>query len=278
MKLSLKKLRVSLFLVAVIAVFCGSQSFAADSSSQRTETVKVSGTCNYDYAYEVLDLVNKERASEGLSSLKMDKDLLEAAMQRAAEISIYFSHTRPSGDSCFTVSSKVTRENVAAGQATPSSVVNDWMSDSGHRAPIMSSSNQSIGIGCFTQGGIVYWVQDFGTSSADTVSKPSNAKKTFSVTLDPDMFSLRLSNEYGGELPIGKSSDLIVSILNSAMGTYTQLEPSSFTFSSSKTSVLSINSSGVMKGLKLGIHYHGQKQERLFVLFRQSGSDKRSFH
>ena len=53
----------------------------------------------YGQAYEVLDLVNAERAKEGLSPLAMDRGLLEAAMQRAVEISYYFSHERPDGTS-----------------------------------------------------------------------------------------------------------------------------------------------------------------------------------
>ena len=60
----------------------------------------------YGQAYEVLDLVNAERAKEGLSPLAMDRGLLEAAMQRAVEISYYFSHERPDGTDCWTASPK----------------------------------------------------------------------------------------------------------------------------------------------------------------------------
>lgn len=41
-------------------------------------TIKVSK--NYEYAYEVLKLVNQERNNVGLPALTMDKDLLDAAM------------------------------------------------------------------------------------------------------------------------------------------------------------------------------------------------------
>ena len=49
---------------------------------QAENTQGVTGTCEYDKAYEVLKLVNKERKSRGLNELTMDKDLLEAAMLR----------------------------------------------------------------------------------------------------------------------------------------------------------------------------------------------------
>jgi hypothetical protein len=40
--------------------------------------ITVEGQYNYDYAYEVLDLVNKERIKSGLLELKMDEDLLNS--------------------------------------------------------------------------------------------------------------------------------------------------------------------------------------------------------
>ena len=48
--------------------------------------IKYKGTDKYSEAYKVLKIVNKERKSKGLSELKMDKDLLDVAMQRAAEV------------------------------------------------------------------------------------------------------------------------------------------------------------------------------------------------
>mgnify|MGYP000526781366 CR=1 FL=1 len=72
--------------------------------------IKYKGTDKYSEAYKVLKIVNKERKSKGLSELKMDKDLLDAAMQRAAEVALYFSHTRPDGSSCFSATDKMKRK------------------------------------------------------------------------------------------------------------------------------------------------------------------------
>ena len=36
----------------------------------------------------------------GLSPLMMDKELMNMAVQRAAEIAVYYSHTRPNGEDC----------------------------------------------------------------------------------------------------------------------------------------------------------------------------------
>ena len=60
------------------------------------------GIRRYDYAYEVLNLVNQERAKSNLQPVTMDKNLLECAMTRAQELTLYASHNRPNGASCMT--------------------------------------------------------------------------------------------------------------------------------------------------------------------------------
>ena len=54
----------------------------------------------YKEAFQVLDLVNQEHRKQGLSDIKMDQRLLKAEMLRAAETSIYYSHTRPTVQDC----------------------------------------------------------------------------------------------------------------------------------------------------------------------------------
>lgn len=141
----------------------------------------VTGTCNYEAAFEVLEIVNKERAAAGLSPLTMDKELLEAAMLRAAETSILFSHTRPDGTSCFTASSKMGGENIAWGYASAESVMNGWMNSQGHKGNILGSGYTSIGIGCFDG---IFWVQCFGRGD-DVVAATEQAdtSRTFSINM-----------------------------------------------------------------------------------------------
>ena len=65
------------------------------------EKITISGTRDYKKAFEVLSIVNKKRAENGLSALTMDSSLLETAMIRAGEQEVLFSHTRPDGAGCF---------------------------------------------------------------------------------------------------------------------------------------------------------------------------------
>lgn len=135
-----------------------------------TQTVSLplqSAQPNSSYAAQVVSLVNAERARHGLSALTVSTTVQQAAQTRAGELQTSFSHTRPSGASCFTalteagVSYARAGENIAYGQSTPEAVVQSWMSSSGHRANILSSSFTTIGIGCTVVNGTAYWAQLF---------------------------------------------------------------------------------------------------------------------
>lgn len=119
------------------------------------------------YTQQVTDLVNAERSKAGLPALTMTAELNTAALTRAKETTISFSHTRPNGSSFSSVltengiSYQSTGENIAWGQKTPEEVVNAWMNSEGHKANILNSSFTSIGVGCYENNGILYWVQLF---------------------------------------------------------------------------------------------------------------------
>lgn len=113
-------------------------------------------------AAQVIAEVNAERAQRGLTLLSEDSDLTAAACIRAREIASVFSHTRPDGSSCFTVSEKAYGENIAKGYGTVDKVMAAWMSSEGHRANILRASYGSIGVCCLQIDGVYYWVQLFG--------------------------------------------------------------------------------------------------------------------
>ena len=161
------------------------------------DDVTVSGTERYDYAYQVLRLVNEQRQANGLNPLYMDESLLNSAMVRAAETVILFAHTRPDGASCFSINDQMTAENIAYGQGSPSSVMNSWMNSDGHRANILSDTATSIGIGCFEYGGRTYWVQCFGQNNiSQNAVQPSDRQRTRTVSIAAETFSEAI-NGYG---------------------------------------------------------------------------------
>ena len=118
---------------------------------------------------EVLDLVNAERISRGLSALELDDAMCKAAQLRAEEITESFSHTRPNGTKCFTALNEAgiyynsCGENIAEGYSTAADVMAGWMNSDGHRANILGRSFKKIGIGvAITSSGYkYYWTQMF---------------------------------------------------------------------------------------------------------------------
>ena len=124
-----------------------------------------SGVRNYEK--EVIRLVNQIRAERGLGTLTEDWELSRVARIKSHDMkdNNYFSHTSPVYGSpfqmmkSFGISYKSAAENIARGQATPQAVVNAWMNSSGHRANILNSSYNKIGVGYVENG--KYWTQMF---------------------------------------------------------------------------------------------------------------------
>lgn len=122
----------------------------------------------FSYTQQVVNIVNEERAKEGLPALTIQNDLTLAAEVRARELEQLFAHTRPDGRNCFTVLDDIgipyssVGENIAYGYTTPSNVMEGWMSSSGHRANIMNAGYKKIGVGFWQdECGRQYWVQIF---------------------------------------------------------------------------------------------------------------------
>lgn len=122
------------------------------------------------YAQQVASLVNEERSKAGLSSLTMNASLSRVAQAKAEDMrdKNYFSHTSPTYGSPFDmmkqfgISYSAAGENIAKGQRSPESVMTAWMNSQGHRANILNSSYEQIGVGyCTDANGNTYWVQMF---------------------------------------------------------------------------------------------------------------------
>ena len=184
-----------------------------------------------------------------------DKDLLDAAMQRAAEVALYFSHTRPDGSSCFSATDKMEAENIAGGQSSAAAVMTSWMNSAGHRANILTSYFKTIGIGCFTQGGTVFWVQCFGTDTPATISQPADKNVVVTVTVDGDFLSktkLTLdSSSYN--LKVGNKKTVKLYVQNPEWASQNVLlDNRNFTFKSYNTKKATISATGKINAKTVG--------------------------
>lgn len=139
---------------------------------QPTSQPQPSGSASYnkEFADKVIELVNAARAKEGLSPLTKDTTLTNLSNIRSKETATLFSHQRPDGTSWSmvlkqnNVSYTSAAENIAAGQNTPEAVVKEWMNSPSHRASIMNSKYNKIGVSCYVDQNApyrYYWEQLF---------------------------------------------------------------------------------------------------------------------
>ena len=181
-----KKLAAVLLAVTLLVTMMPAAAFGATysvfGSGTSTVPVYIEAARADNYAVQILDLVNEQRAAAGLRPLAMDSELQDAAIIRAVESITYFSHTRPDGSSCITVSNALAGENIAVGFGDPALVVEGWMNSSGHRANILNSSYGCVGIACVYYEGNWYWAQSFGRSAGD--GKLSEASAMISQTVN----------------------------------------------------------------------------------------------
>lgn len=227
----------------------------AASAAVKNQVIRVSGKRDYTMAYDVLKSVNKERKKAGLNSLKMDKSLLETAMKRAAECSVNFSHTRPDGSMCFTLNDKMMAENIAVGQNSVDSVMNTWMNSKGHADNILSANAKSVGIGCYLQDGIYYWVQCFGYNNiSKSYSKPKNKNVAdkISITADSDKYKFRIELR-DTAIKKNKTATAKLVLINPGFSFSTpKIGNSVITWKSSNTKVATVSSNGKIKGRSKG--------------------------
>ena len=205
-----KHTAVLLLVILFVATMIKSESLYA---AEDTVTINVTGTYGQSEARKMLDLINTFRTSGEanykdkdnstliqcgeLNELTYDYELEAIAMQRAMEIAIYNSHTRPNGESCYTLNTvgQAKAENIAAGYRTYEEVFIGWREDNedyegqGHRRNMLSDKYTAIGIGHVVYNGTHYWVQEFSSDIQDSTEKtPVNEERTLPI----DILSLNI--------------------------------------------------------------------------------------
>ncbi|MBQ6440673.1 MAG: CAP domain-containing protein [Mogibacterium sp.] len=137
-------------------------------------------------------------------------------MQRAAEIALLYSHTRPSGEASFTAFSEVEGagepggENIAAAYGYSAEEMLDawWEEDEdysgqGHRRNILNSDNRYVGIGHVNVGGTDFWVQEFSsTGGSAKATEANNSPTVFTITAKGEDIYLDNMNSYVSSIDI----------------------------------------------------------------------------
>jgi len=120
---------------------------------------------------KVVSLVNAARQKAGCGDLRNDPRLRKAAYLHSRDMGLhhYFSHNSQNGDTPWdriraAGYTHPSAENIAAGQDSPTSVMDAWLNSEGHRANILNCDYKAIGVGLWNGGDTPVWTQDFGSA------------------------------------------------------------------------------------------------------------------
>lgn len=119
---------------------------------------------------EVIRLVNAERAKAGRAALTENNEISNVARTKSQDFinNNYFAHNSPTYGTpfdmlkSFGITFTAAAENIASGQRTAAEVMNTWMNSSGHKANILNSTYNQIGVGVARDNkGNLFWTQMF---------------------------------------------------------------------------------------------------------------------
>ncbi|KAH7463897.1 hypothetical protein PRIC2_005993 [Phytophthora ramorum] len=145
-------------------------------------------TAYNDYASSMLAAVNKQRATQGLSALCLNKKLHTAAQRHSDDMAAkdYMAHDGSDGS---TMSERITQagydwsavaENVAAGQVDVDAVMVAWINSPEHLENIMGDYTMFGSAYAFNKEGTYqhYWTQDFGSGDAEECEGATSSGST----------------------------------------------------------------------------------------------------
>ena len=159
------KMRSFLILLMTLTLLCQSV-YGFQVPTERLETEEIE--------QELHDLINRERAKQGITLLQISKSLIPIARSHSQDMAVQSELTHNSRDGK-TYSQRLqeaglffkgTGENIAFSQSfLPEAIHNSFMRSKGHRENILDPRFDTIGIGVFYNEGEGYYVtQDFLTS------------------------------------------------------------------------------------------------------------------
>lgn len=148
-------------------------------------------------AENIVNLVNKERSAYGLSALKVNQELENAAVEKSKDMLFrnYFDHYAFGQTPWMFIiragyNYSIAGENLAKGFSTSEGVVNAWMNSASHRENILNPQYQEIGVGVvkgsFSEGGELVDT----TMTTELLAKPKSGLATFLERIANSIFSI----------------------------------------------------------------------------------------
>jgi uncharacterized protein YkwD len=146
--------------------------------SATTATTAATAQAAPSLATQILGMVNQERRAAGLRPVRLNPLLNASAQAHSQDMAVndFFGHQGSNGSK---IADRIAAtgyraftfgENIAAGLASPESVMQAWMASPGHRKNILSSNLREMGVGLTvletdlgTTNYRYYWTQNFAS-------------------------------------------------------------------------------------------------------------------
>ena len=155
-----------LILTFILAFTLSGELPAIADSGETIISVPITVQEEYDLANDFFTLLNQKRAEAGLPQYKLDAGLMEMAMQRGAQLCVYFGH-----NSLYSSNAAVSdlrdgtpientvnvTEDIAVGASSASDAYTIWYKSLGHRPALISTDYNYCGIGVVTYEGKREW-------------------------------------------------------------------------------------------------------------------------
>lgn len=247
---------------------------ACASAAAKTLTLSFSVTTYQNRARSALKLVNQYRQKNGVEELVMLSDLEKVAIQRAAELFVFFDHTRPDLTDYDTADDDYTRlkgcaavgECIAAGYSKAEETVADWMKNASDM--LLDGDFTHAGLACIQVKGSYneyYWAlylqsqpQATGLKKAESTAK-AGVTHSMKVEIAKGMYARADNSHKRFELRV---ADMSLKTKTSAQPTVYlydrydvqigKCELEDLTFKSGNTGVFTVLKDGTVKRKKNG--------------------------
>lgn len=249
-----------LFTILLVIILAITPSLQVSAASK--DKIYIPVIQDYRTAQGVLKQINKQRKKRGLKALKMDKNLTKYAIKRSAELCVMIPwtspHMRPNGARNSDTDSVVYEccQERTGYSASAKTVVDDWMESESHKAGILLSTAQSVGIACVSTGGggkttFFHYVLEFSNEPAKKIEK-SKKSKDFNVKVESRRKLLpkkafKMKAYYGYNSLLNKFGLYMHSSIETkeSIGEY-YVSSNNFKYKSSNTAVAKISKTGLI--------------------------------
>ncbi len=255
---------ISLFMAAALLVnmfaFC---SFAAGDSAEEKElyNIEISGTADYETSYKLFDRINNYRTVNRLDTFTADKELMDAAMQRAAECAVYLGSARPNDTENKNSYESVMPEKFKNGTYQyASAFVNSLEEIFGEENEMfynfLKSDYKSVGVGIVYHNGIYFFVI-LASNIEGTPEETRTVKKdtgNFNILCEKKLVEKIVTEPEALTIEKGKSDSVFFECVNAGWTSVKFIiNPKSFTLSDEKTLSAELMTNAVkLTGLETG--------------------------